>query len=111
MRGRFAALVLGVGTAIAGADDADQPQKIRLEVGATTSREVGWAMGSVCDDDTIVAAEMRNKDRDTNVFVLKGLKPGTTVCRAGTYDVEGRPSYLFEITVVRAPSKVSAPAR
>lgn len=97
------ASLLVAGTVVAvGAEDRE---RITLKVGQILEREVGWAMGSVCDDPRLVRAEMRNKDPETNVFVVTGLAAGTTVCRAGTYNVEDRPSYLYEITVVAAPAR------
>ena len=71
---------------------------IVLEVGKTVSKEVGYAMGHLCDDETVVRAVMKNGTPDNNLFVVTGLKPGTTLCRAGT--VQDRPTLLFEITVV-----------
>ncbi len=89
---------------------ADEPRtRVELVVGQATAIEVGWAMGHQCDDESIVAAEMKNKDADTNVFALKGLKPGTTLCRAGTYLVEDRPTFLFEIVVSAPPKPAKKP--
>ena len=78
---------------------------IKVEVGKTIESEVGYAMGHLCDDDTIVRGEMRNKNADTNVFAVMGVKVGTTLCRAGTTTVENRPTFLFEVTVVQAPKR------
>lgn len=73
---------------------------VKLFVGETKEIEVGFARMHVCDDPSIVEAEMRDKNADTNVFVIKGLKPGTTDCRAGM-DPD-RPSFLFSITVEKS---------
>jgi hypothetical protein len=96
MRWIAAALVLLV-TPLAGAEDRTQ---VVVTVGQTVSREVGYAMGHLCDDETIVRAEMKNGTFENNLFVVTGVKPGTTLCRAGT--VQDRPTLLFEITVVAA---------
>jgi len=81
---------------------ADDVQTVVVAVGQTVARDVGWAMGHHCDDPELVRAEMRNKDQETNAFVVTGRKIGKTLCRVGTYQVEGRPTYLFEVTVVPA---------
>jgi hypothetical protein len=89
------------------ADDFDAERiPIRIAVGETREIEVGFARMHLCDDPTIVEAEMRDKTAETNVFVIKGLRPGTTDCRAGVD--EDRPSFLFGITVESAP-KPKAP--
>ena len=95
-------LVVVLGLLVLGASPAssEDTQRITVTVGETVSRDVGWAMGHLCDDDTIVDAEMRNKDPETNLFVVRGKKPGTTLCRAGTFNVENRPTYLFQVVVV-----------
>jgi hypothetical protein len=62
------------------------------------TEKVGYAMGYLCDDESIVRAEMKNGTAEDNLFVVTGLKLGTTLCRAGT--MQDRPSVLFEITVV-----------
>ena len=82
----------------AGAEDREP---LEVEVGQTVSREVGYAMGYLCDDETILHAEMRNGTPDNNLFVVTGKKPGTTLCRAGT--VENRPTVLFEVKVIEPP--------
>ncbi len=68
-----------------------------VEIGQTVSREVGFAMGHLCDDETVVHAEMKNGTLENNLFVVTGKKPGTTLCRAGV--VQDRPTMLFAITV------------
>jgi hypothetical protein len=94
--------------------DDDAPETITVEVGKTVSREVGYAMGHLCDDETIVHAEMQNGTPDNNLFVVTGLKAGTTMCRAGT--VQNRPQILFQVTVIApkpapAPKKPAKPAK
>ncbi len=90
---------------------AEDRVAITVRVGQTVETEVGYAMGHQCDDDKLVRAEMRNKDADTNVFVVTGLAVGTTLCRAGTVTVENRPTYLFEITVSSAVARPPANRR
>ena len=103
---RLALLAVLVASPVA----AEERTVVRLAVGERTEIEVGFAMGHQCDDESIVAAEMKNKTAETNVFALRGKQPGTTVCRAGTYLVENRPSFVFEI-VVTAPVKPPPPKR
>jgi hypothetical protein len=76
---------------------------VKIAVGETREIEVGFARMHLCDDTSIVEAEMRDKTLETNVFVVKGLKPGTTECRAGL-DPD-RPSFLFSITVEKSAAK------
>jgi len=92
---------------------AEDRVAIKVQVGQTVETDVGFAMGHLCDDEAVVRGEMRNKDADTNVFAVTGLRVGTTLCRVGTVTVENRPTYLFEITVVpRAkPSPAKPPRR
>jgi hypothetical protein len=93
-------LVLLVVAAGAGVATADGPVPVTLHVGETQAFDVGYAMGSVCDDPRIVRGEMQAKSFETNSFVVTGLAEGTTLCRAGRVDDSARPSYLFVITVV-----------
>lgn len=87
----------------------EERTRVELVVGQATEVEVGWAMGHQCDDESIVAAEMKSKDPETNVLALTGKKPGTTLCRAGTYLVENRPTFLFEIVVSAPPKPAKKP--
>jgi len=95
-------LVLLVAAAGAGIAIADGPVPITLHVGETQAFEVGYAMGSFCDDPTIVRGEMQSGTFETNLFVVTGLRAGTTLCRAGRIDEAARPSYLFQVTVTGA---------
>jgi hypothetical protein len=97
-------LVLLVAAAGAGVATADGPVPITLRVGQTLSFDVGYAMGSFCDDPTIARAAMLDSTFESNAFVITGLKAGTTLCRAGRIDDAARPSYLFEVRVL-APSR------
>ncbi|MBL9020307.1 MAG: hypothetical protein JNL83_39340 [Myxococcales bacterium] len=105
LRISLALVVLTAGGGAAAADEERVP--LVVEVGQTVSREVGFAMGHLCDDETILHAERRNGTLENNLFVVKGLKPGTTLCRAGT--VQDRPTILFEVRVV--PKRPPRPSR
>lgn len=77
---------------------------LRIAVGEVREIEVGYARMHVCDDPSIVDAEMRDKTAETNVFVIKGKKPGTTDCRVGLDPEQGRPTFLYAVTVEKAPT-------
>lgn len=73
------------------------PRELEVELGKTVEVEVGYAIGFRCDDLTIVDPAMKNVSETTNLFVVKGLRAGTTLCRVGT-DPQ-RPTMLFEVRV------------
>ena len=81
-----------------GRDDgrADAPQ-ITVAVGETAERDVGIAIGLLCDDLSIVHADLRTAGPASNVLRVTGVQPGDTRCRAGT--VPGRPMFVFDIHV------------
>lgn len=69
---------------------------VAVTVGFSVEREVGNANGWFCDDPSLVEAALETRG-ETNVWVVKGVKPGTTQCRVGT-DVT-RASYVLDLTV------------
>jgi hypothetical protein len=79
------------------ADGGDGQSRVDVEVGKTVRIEVGIMRGLLCDDLTVVNAELRNKNEHTNVLVLTGLQEGVTSCRVGAVYP---PFHLFEIHVV-----------
>jgi hypothetical protein len=88
-------LVLAFATAVAHADDG--AVRIDLGVGETVERDVGYALGLLCDDASLIHAELRTTSPEANTFTVTGLKEGDTVCRVGTSP--GRPTFLFDIHV------------
>lgn len=79
---------------------ADDGPRLEVRVGETVEREVGIAMGLRCDDVAIAKIGLRERTAESNVLVVTGVAPGTTLCRVGlTVD---RPTYVFEIRVVPA---------
>jgi hypothetical protein len=96
-----AAAAFGAVIAAAGPGPAaDEPQgapRIDVEVGETAERDVGFAIGLLCDDLAIVHAELRPETPESNVLRVTGVQPGDTLCRAGT--VPGRPRFVFEVHV------------
>jgi hypothetical protein len=96
-----AMLWLLAGAARAGGPDGPAGiERLELAVGETTERDVGFALGLLCDDTSIVRAELLPATPESNTFRVTGLAEGTTLCRAGT--APARPAYLFEIHVVAA---------
>lgn len=87
--------------ALVAATRADEPPRIELSVGQTAERDVGFALGLLCDDLAIVRAELGPGPRDSNVFRVTGLAAGSTVCRAGT--APSRPSFVFDVHVHASP--------
>ncbi len=71
---------------------------LEVPVGDTVGRDVGFALGLVCDDASLIHAELRTAASGSNVFEVTGVKLGDTVCRAGT--APNRPSYLFHVHVI-----------
>lgn len=84
---------------------AEDRVPLTVELGKTLTEKVGYAMGHLCDDESIVRAEMKNGTAEDNLFVVTGKKLGTTLCRAGT--VRDRPTVLFEIKVVPVKPKTT----
>ena len=91
---RIAVVLAFVSTAALAEDAA----RIDVAVGETVERDVGYALGMMCDDTTLIHAEVRNTSPETNTFVVTGIKEGAVSCRVGT--LPGRPTFLFEIHVV-----------
>lgn len=89
----------GAGRALAD-DAAPAAPRIDVAVGQTVERDVGFAIGLLCDDLTILRAELRASTPESNRFSVTGVKEGTTMCRVGT--APSRPSFVFEIHVVAA---------
>ena len=95
---RALAIVLALG-GIAHAD----PNRVDVEVGKTVEKNVGYARGGwFCDDATLVTAELVTR-ADTNYWIVKGAKAGTTTCRVGT-DLH-RPTVVFTVVVAAPKAK------
>jgi hypothetical protein len=95
------ACALGLLAGPARAEDpvrADDAVRLDVEVGETVDRDVGFAMGLLCDDLAIVRAELHAATSASNTFSVTGVAEGTTRCRVGT--APNRPTYVFEIHVV-----------
>ncbi len=76
---------------------ADDAVRLDVAVGETIERDVGFAIGFLCDDTAIIRADLRPGTPESNRFSVTGLKEGTTMCRVGT--APERPSVVFEIHV------------
>jgi hypothetical protein len=90
-----AAIVLGWAK-LASADPVVGETSLDVSVGGTASLDVGFARGLLCDDVTVVRAELRAESPTSNRLFVTGLRRGATLCRAGTL---GPPSVLVHITV------------
>jgi len=75
---RALALAVLLATSLASADDS-----VTVEVGKTTTVDVGLAKGLNCDDLTVAQVVIRTRSAENNQLVITGLKPGKTWCRAG----------------------------
>jgi hypothetical protein len=62
---------------------ASAADSVTVEVGKTTTVDVGLAKGLNCDDLTVAQVEIRSRSAENNQLVVTGLKPGKTWCRAG----------------------------
>jgi hypothetical protein len=90
LRALLAVLALGVVLppgASAQSEPIDSGLHVKLKVGQKKKLNVGLAKGLMCDDGTVVQAELRPVSESENELVLVGLKPGKTACRAGTANV------------------------
>lgn len=83
---------------VAGPARADDALPLTVAVGETAERDVGFAIGLLCDDLTIIHADLRAGTPESNTFRVTGVSEGATMCRVGT--MPNRPVYLFEIHVV-----------
>jgi hypothetical protein len=78
MSHRALALAVLLAAGLASADNS-----VTVEVGKTTTVDVGLAKGLNCDDLTVAQVEIRTRNSENNQLVITGLKPGKTWCRAG----------------------------
>lgn len=83
-------------------------QVVEVEVGQTVELDTGYARGLLCDDLTIIDADLRNKTDETNALYITGKATGTTLCRVGTDALHIR--FLFDIHVVAARPRPAPPA-
>lgn len=103
MRSVVAAAALVLVAGVARGDEGPTGSTIRVEVGQTVERDVGYARGLLCDDLAILDASLVTRD-DHNFLRITGKQPGHTQCRAGT-DPMSPPSYLFDVVVVAAKKR------
>ena len=86
---------------------ADPPGTIRVDLTAGKSALVktGANASMICDDLAVVAPEYAP---DGSGFVLRALKPGSTLC--GVWLPDQVPGGLYRITVTAPGVPVTAPA-
>jgi hypothetical protein len=98
---RLALIASLLGVAAPGARAlADEAVRLDVAVGQTVERDVGFAIGVLCDDLAILRIELRPSTPESNRLSVTGIKEGSTMCRVGT--APERPSFVFEIHVVAA---------
>lgn len=76
---------------------ADDVPRVDVEVGASVEKNVEYARGFMCDDPSLVSVEMVTRD-DHNVWIVKGVKVGETMCRVGMDRL--RVHYVFDVHVL-----------
>jgi len=77
---------------------AEVALRIDVAAGETIERDVGFAIGFLCDDVAIIRADLRASTPESNTFTVTGVAEGTTMCRVGT--APNRPTFVFEVHVV-----------
>ena len=82
---------------IASTAHADEAPRVDVEIGASVEKNVEYARGYMCDDPSLVTAEMVTRD-DHNVWIVKGVKVGETRCRVGLDRLHVW--YVFDVHVV-----------
>jgi len=107
-RAVFCSVIVGALWFIGIAPAFAQEPSLRVEIGKTVERLVGYARGWTCDDPSLVTAEVVTRG-DHNVWIVTGKKLGSTKCRVGTdpYGV----SYVFDVRVVPRSRVEHSPAR
>jgi hypothetical protein len=71
------------------------PNRIEVAVGKTVEKQVGVLRTYFCDNPSLISAQLVTRG-GVNVWVVTGVKPGTTQCRVGE---SFRPSLLFDVVV------------
>jgi hypothetical protein len=84
--------------AVAGARAGDAP-RLDVPLGKTIEVDASALRGWMCDDPTLVRAELVTRG-DHNVWRVTGAKLGTTACRIGTAPYG--PHVVYEVHVVPA---------
>lgn len=97
-------VLLATAAALAGVADAQGvAERIEVAVGDTVERDVGIAVGVICDDLAVVRPDLVTRSPSHNAFLVTGLARGTTQCRVGSDPA--LPSRLFQIVVVPARAR------
>jgi hypothetical protein len=95
--------VLAIAALFVAASAHGDPTRLEVAVGKTVEVDVGYARGLLCDDTTFIDAQLVTRG-ESNVFVVKGLSAGATLCRVGT-DLNRVAHFVFDVRVVQAPAK------
>jgi hypothetical protein len=90
-------MVVGLAAIAHAQAPAVETPRVDIELGATVEKNVSYARGWMCDDPSLLTAEMVTRD-DHNVWIAKGVKLGETQCRVGLDRM--RVYYVFDVHVV-----------
>lgn len=96
MRWLALVLVLAVAAVPAVARAGEVP-RLDVELGKAVERNVRSARGWMCDDPSLITAELVTRG-DHNVWIVHGARLGHTLCRVGT-DQLGL-HFVFDVHVV-----------
>jgi hypothetical protein len=95
MRLRLAPLLLCAAAAAAASSDPAGTVALQIEAGKTAPIQAQPGSNVICDDPAVAVGEFAS---DGNGFVLRAIKPGTTLC--GVWVGNQQPGGLYRVTVV-----------
>jgi hypothetical protein len=105
---RSVAAIVLFASSVAAAQTVDPPPpptpRLTVAVGKTLEVDVGWHAGWFCDNSKLITGNLVTRkvgDRETNVWIIKGVKAGQTECRVGR-DPQ-RVNLVFDLVVTPAP--------
>jgi len=107
MRVAIAVLSFCAAALAADAGDPDGTLALELQAGGTAPLESPPGANVLCDDLSVVSPEFASND-GAGGFVLRALKPGTTLC--GLWLAGQKPGGLYRVHVTAAPAAPDAGA-
>ena len=81
---------------------ADGEPRLEVEMGRTYEIDVGMARGWMCDDPSLISADLVTRG-ERNIWIVKGAKLGATLCRVGTDPALVH--YVYAVQVVPAKKR------
>ena len=106
MRPAWPLLLIAAAALADGGPDPEGTVPLEIEVGKTAPMMAVPGSNILCDDISVVAPEFTE---DGNGFLLRGLKPGTTLC--GVWLGDMKPGGLYRVTVIARKSAPPPPAK